>query len=316
MKHLFNDLSSQEKNRILEMHKRVSDNLYLNEQNSNYRFWDSVIDTFLPGTPVKDGRDLLSKFDAIIKRRIEYNKKNKLPLDTLTPEERTFREKILKATPNFGYPDIFALSKIIQDINSGKNIQPQEFEKYKKTGTQDYGSKYRSNQDIQDRKQMLGSRNELKKMWLGIDDTGDEKGYWVKSEFKPVTSTNPNAIYYKPKNIPKLTTQQFDELYTAVMKTKKSDGRFPGGNSSILFATKPSDQARPGFAKFKFIDRNTISRLRGDLGRFKLGAAEENGKKYISIYDEWDLVPPSIKKFDVDVQKYGKIPLIYYRIYR
>jgi hypothetical protein len=305
MKDLFNDLSSQEKNRIMEMHRRASNNLYLSEQNSNYRFWDSVIDTFLPGTPVKDGRDLLSKFDAIIKRRIEYNKKNKLPSDTLTPEERTFREKILKATPNFGYPSIYALAKIIQDINSGKNIQPQELEHYKNVG-----SKYSKYND-QDINQMLDSRNELKRMWLGIDDTGDEKGYWVKSEFKPATSTNPNVIYYKPKNIPKLTTQQFDELYTAIMKTRKSDGKFPGGNSSILFNNFPK-----GYAKFRFIDSNTINKLRGDLGHFKFGAAEENGKKYISIYDEWNLVPPSIKKFDVDIQRYGKTPLIYYRIYR
>ena len=32
MKHLFNDISSEEKNRIMEMHKKASDNLYLNEQ--------------------------------------------------------------------------------------------------------------------------------------------------------------------------------------------------------------------------------------------------------------------------------------------
>jgi hypothetical protein len=32
MKHLFNDLSSEDKNRILEMHKTASDNLYLSEQ--------------------------------------------------------------------------------------------------------------------------------------------------------------------------------------------------------------------------------------------------------------------------------------------
>lgn len=32
MKHLFNDLHSGEKNRILEMHKKASNNLYLSEQ--------------------------------------------------------------------------------------------------------------------------------------------------------------------------------------------------------------------------------------------------------------------------------------------
>jgi hypothetical protein len=32
MKQLFNDISLEEKNRIMEMHKTASDNLYLNEQ--------------------------------------------------------------------------------------------------------------------------------------------------------------------------------------------------------------------------------------------------------------------------------------------
>jgi len=276
------------------------------KQVSNYGFWDKVIDFFLPGTPVKDGRTLLNNFDAIIKRRIDYNKKNKLPLETLTPEERTFREKILKATPNYGYPDIFALSKIIQDINLGKNIQPQEFQKYKNLGTSDYGKIGKQKYSDQQLKQMMSSRDELKKMWLGIDEpNGQTKGYWIKSEFKPKNSTNPNAVYFKPNPIPKLNPQQFDELYNVILKTKLSNGTFPGGNSSILYSTK-----------FKSLNNTKIEEIHGDLGHFKLGAAEENGRKYISIYDEWDLVPPSAQKFGVNVQKYGKTPLIYYRIYR
>lgn len=273
--------------------------------NPNYNFWDEVIDFFLPGTPVKDGRDLLSKFDGIIQRRIAYNKKNKLPLETLTPEERSFREKILKATPNYGYPDIFGLSTIIQDINSGKNIQPSEFQKYKKIGAKDYGQVGQKYND-QKLKELMGSRDELKKMWLGIDEPGGEnKGYWVKSEFKPKTSTNPKAVYFKPKNIPKLTLQQFNELYNAILKTKLPNGNFPGGNSYILSNNK-----------FRYLDNNKRDELRGDLGNFKFGVGDDGDKKYISLYDEWDLVPPSAKKFGVDIQKYGYTPLIYFRIYR
>jgi hypothetical protein len=39
-------------------------------------FWDNAIDFFLPGKPVEDGYDIINKFSDIIKRRIDYNKKN------------------------------------------------------------------------------------------------------------------------------------------------------------------------------------------------------------------------------------------------
>lgn len=264
----------------------------INEQGSNYGFWDNVIDTFMPGTPVKDGRDLLSKFDEIIKRRIEYNKKNKLPIDTLTPEEKSFRERILKATPTADapYPNIFELTKIIQNINLGKTYQPNNNDKRN-------SSNVRKN---------TSSGDELKRMWLGIDKPdGENDGLWVKSEFRPKDSTNSNAVYYKPKAIPKLTPQQFDELYLAIMKTKLPNGKFPGGNSDLIYKQN-----------LKLVPKSYLDNIESDLGNFKFGAAEENGKKYISIYDEWDLIPPSAKKFGVDVQKYGKTPLIYYRIYK
>lgn len=270
----------------------------INEQNSNYEFWDNVIDFFMPGTPVKDGRNLLTQFDNIIKKRIEYNKKNNLSLDTLTSEEKAFRERLFNATPNANapYPDVFGLTKIIQDINLGKNIQPAEFKRYRKDNP---------NKSITDIQKNISSGDELKRMWLGIDEPGgDTKGYWVRSEFKPKTSVNPNATYYRPKVIPKLNTQQFDELYNLIMKTRLPNGNFPGGNSDLLFD------------KLKYTPESFLDDLESDLGNFKFGAAEENGKKYISIYDEWDLVPPSVKGFGIDVQKYGKTPLIYYRIYR
>jgi len=283
----------------------------INEQDSNYGFLDKVIDFFLPGTPVNDGRELLLKFDVIIKRRIDYNKKNNLPIDTLTPEEKTFREKIFNATPNLNYPTVFGLSKIIQDINQGKNIRPEEFKKYTKPNFMDI----QQPQSPKFANKLLDKREELKKMWLGIDEPdGQNKGFWVKSEFKPKDSTDPNAVYFKPKEIPKLTPQQFDELYGLVMKTRLPNGKFPGGNSEDIINN---------YGKYKYLTLDILKKLTGDeqesyhsiLGNFKFGAGEENGKKYISIYDEWDLIPSSVKKFGVDVQKYGKTPLIYFRIY-
>lgn len=304
---------------ITEEEKKYIRRLY--EQNSNYGFWDKVIDFFMPDTPVKDGRDLLKKFDEIIGRRIEYNKKNNLPLETLTAEEKSFREKISKATPNLGYPSIFGLSKIVQDINQGKNIRPEEIEKYKNPG---YFSSQKMLQDIHGVKNpsdkevnsLLDKREELKRMWLGIDEpSGDTKGFWVKSEFKPSSSKDSNAVYFKPKDIPRLTTQQFDELYNVIMKTRLPDGRFPGGNSNSIIEN---------YDDYKFLTLDLLKKLTGDdkssihslLGNFKFGAGKDGEKYFISIFDEWDLFPPSAENFGVNVQKYGKTPLIYYRIYR
>jgi hypothetical protein len=91
------------------------------------------------------------------------------------------------------------------------------------------------------------------------------------------------------------------------MKTRKTNGKFPGGNGKILFDNEK---------ELKSIDKKTRYKLIGDMGHFKFGAGEEGGKKWISLYDEWDLVPPSAQKFGVDIQKYGNVPLLYYRIYR
>ena len=266
---------------------------------SNYGFWDSVIDTFLPGTPVADGRKLLSKFDSIIKRRIDYNRNNNLPIETLTQEERSFRQTLFNATPPAAapYPDYFGLIKLIQDIKQGKNIQPNEFKKYKKNNTDRSFSDLRKNTE---------SGDELKKMWLGLDDPdGANKGYWITSEFKPTDSSNSNAIYYRPKDIPKLTAQQFDELYNAIMKTKLSNGKFPGGNSDLIYKEK-----------LKYVPTSFLNDIEADLGEFKFGAAVENGRKFISVYDTWDLMPPKLNQFNIDVNKYGKTYEIFYRIYK
>ena len=275
-------------------------------------FWLNAIDYFLPGKPVEDGYSIINDFSDIIKRRIEYNRKNSLPLDKMTQEEINYRVKILKATPNYGYPDILGFLDVIKDIKNGKDIQQDEFNRYKTLNREGSGLDYtviggeRLHTD-QELKQMMVGREELKKMWLGIDDpNGLNVGNYIKSEFKPKDSTDPNAVYFKPKDIPKLTVPQFDELYGEVMKTRLPDGKFPGGNSTILFIKD----------KFKVLDIKTIEKIRSDLGNFKLGAAEENGKKYISVYDEWDLFPPALKKIGVNIQQFGTTPLIYYRIAR
>jgi len=283
------------------------------EQNSNYGFWDKVIDIVLPGTPAKDGRDILSKFDKIIQKRIDYNKSNNLPIDTLTQEEKTFRENIFKATPNLNYPTIFGISKMIEDVKNGKSVRPEEVKKYTNSSVMSFITPTTPEKA----NKILDRREELKRMWLGIDEpNGDKEGFWVKSEFKPSVSKKPNEVYYKPKELPNLSQQQFEELYNLIITTKKPDGTFSGGNSEYIIS-----QISKG--KTKHLNDELIQRLTGDignsihliLGSFKLGAGIEGNKKYISIYDEWDMAPRSLEKFGVDVQKYGKTPLIYYRIY-
>jgi len=304
---------------------RIKEMMGLNEQTNIPKkivpsFWDSAIDFFLPGTPVEDGYSIINNFSDVIKRRVEYNKKNNLPLDKMTKEEMDYRTKILNSTPSYGYPDALGFLNVIKDIKNGKDIRQDEFNKYKninKAGsgfdnTSLGGKKKYTDQEL---KQMMSGREELKKMWLGIDDpNGLNVGDYVKSEFKPKDSTDPNSVYFKPKEIPKLTPQQFDELYGLVMKTRLPNGKFPGGNSEDIINN---------YGKYKYLTLDILKKLTGDeqesyhsiLGNFKFGAGEENGKKYISIYDEWDLIPSSVKKFGVDVQKYGKTPLIYFRIY-
>ena len=69
--------------------------------------WNEVIDLLLPGTPVADGYDIIKKFSDVIEKRLQYNKQNNLPPETKTQEEIAYREKLLKSTPFFGYPNSF-----------------------------------------------------------------------------------------------------------------------------------------------------------------------------------------------------------------
>jgi len=285
--------------------------MYAPEYNAKYKmsFWDNAIDIFLPGTPIKDGYSIINKFSDIVKRRIEYNKKNNLPMDKFTKEEINYRTRILNATPSHGYPSMWGFLEVIKNIKSGKNIRPDELIKYKNfnkpsTNPDVIWQPGRLNRTDQEMEQLLWGRDELKKMWLGIDDPdGLNVGNYVKSEFKPSSSKDPNAIYVRPKVILKLTKPQFDELYAMVLSTKNPDGTFPGGNSSIIWDHD-----------FKTIQASTKDILGRDLGNFKLGAGIENGKKYISIYDEWDLFPPALKDKGINIQEFGTTPLIYYRI--
>jgi hypothetical protein len=250
-------------------------------------FFYSALDYLLPGTPVEDSYKIYNTFADLVNKRIENNKKNNLPLDKMTPEEIQFRENVSQGTPDFGYPSIFDYGKISESILKGK--------------------KY--NESAPDEK--TKSRRELKKMWLGIDEPdGKNKGYWIQSEYKPAKSTNSNAFYYKPKDIPNFSNEEFEKLYNLTNKFN-----FPGNAQNILNAIFPkgkSDYSSSDISLGRF-----LSGWGGNqLGNFKLGAGEDEKGKYVSVYDVWDLFPPQLKDKGIDIQQFGNSPEIYYRIYQ
>lgn len=274
--------------------------------------WDEAIDSLLPGTPVADGYKIINTFSDIIDKRLQYNKQNNLPPETKTQEEIAYRELLNRSTPFFSYPNSFEFLEVIENIKSGKDVRPETFEKLKQKKIGEKGEpKYKSDEKLNAR---LDRREELKRMWLDIDEPGgDTKGYWVKSEFKPASSKDPNAVYYMPSEMPTMTPRQFDSVYQAIMKTRRPDGTFPGGNSEDVFfnldLARLTDSSVASEAKAR-------SLAKSDLGNFKFGAGEDSGRKYISVYDEWDLFPAALTGKGINIQKFGKIPLIYYRIYR
>lgn len=251
------------------------------------------------------GRKIYNDFAAIVNKRINYNKKNNLPLDKMSKEEIDYRNKLLNATPSFGYPKPLGFIKVISDIQSGKDIRQDEIENSKmiqKHNSEVGLGRSKSDDDIE---QTYGSREELKKMWLGIDDeNGLKTGEWVQSTHRPKDSKEPKAIYYMPNTLPTFTQKEFDLAYNEILKTKNPDGTFPGGNSSII-------------SNSKTLPKEIIKKLlRTQLGNFKLGASVDGNRKYISFYDEWDLFPPFLTKMGYNIQQFGKTPLIYYRVYR
>jgi hypothetical protein len=277
-------------------------------------FWEEAIDSLLPGTPVKDGYEIINTFSDIVKRRLEYNKKNGLPPETKTKEEIAYRERLLKSTPFFGYPSGLEFLSVIEDVKTGKDVRAEVL----KDRESSWKQKFKDPSDIKKSDEKYSARQdrreELKRMWLDIDDPeGLTKGHWVKSTFKPASSKDPNAVYYMPSEMPTLTTKEFDQVYGAIMKTRRPDGTFPGGNSRAVFDDVDISHL---FDSSKISDSKVRGLAKNDLGNFKFGAGEEGGKKYISVYDEWDLFPPALTDMGINIQQFGKIPLIYYRIYR
>jgi hypothetical protein len=243
---------------------------------------------------MEDGKKIYNDFADIVNRRIEYNRKNNLPLDKMTPEEIEYRKKIRDSTPMYGYPGLSKFLDLISDIKSGKKYVDKKVTS--------------SNKAIETAK----SREDLRNLWLGLEDIDHlSNGTYMKSEFKPSIDAG-NIQYIRPKKLPKLNQQEFDLFYDAIMKTRRPDGTFPGGNHPNAFKNLDLSVS-------KDISRKIVNIWSGgmnDLGKYKLGAGEDNGRRFISVYDKWDLEPPALKKLGIDIQKFGNTPYIYFRIYR
>lgn len=127
MKHLFNDLSSQEKNRILEMHKRASDNLYLTE-NVNY---NEIMNS------VEGCMSEPSKVDSIMniwndcKRSNKYVRLKSLPPAVITALILAIAQLITATL--VGGPVGFSIGAL-STILTGMSVTNRYFEELKKGG--------------------------------------------------------------------------------------------------------------------------------------------------------------------------------------
>lgn len=271
------------------------------------------------------GIAIYNEFADIVNRRIEYNKKNNLPLNKPTQEEISYRQKLYKSAPSFGYTDLTKMFDIISDIEQGKQSS-QDWKVLKDIETNLKSKNLKNVEHGKRLQQYYDARMELKAMALGLDAVdGLSKGYWVKSEHKPKKGKDgKTTIYVRPAKIPSLNTKQFDTLYNLILLTKVG-GKFPGGNSETVRNRLTTWTG--GKSKVNVFTDNQRWMLFGNMGTFKFGCGEENGKSFISIYDLWDLAPDfysvlnsagqqGIGKSSIDLSQFLHAPEIYYRIYR
>lgn len=271
------------------------------------------------------GIAIYNEFADIVNRRIEYNKKNNLPLNKPTQEEISYRQKLYKSAPSFGYTDLTKMFDIISDIEQGKQSS-QDWKVLKDIETNLKSKNLKNVEHGKRLQQYYDARMELKAMALGLDAIdGLSQGYWVKSEHKPQKGKDgKTTIYVRPAKIPSLNTKQFDTLYNLILLTKVG-GKFPGGNSETVRNRLTTWTG--GKSKVNVFTDNQRWMLFGNMGTFKFGCGEENGKSFISIYDLWDLAPDFYSvlnsvgqqgtgKSSIDLSQFLHAPEIYYRIYR
>jgi hypothetical protein len=276
------------------------------------------------------GINIYNEFAEIVNRRIKYNKKNNLPLNKPTQEETSYRQKLYKAAPSFGYTNVTTMFNIISDIEQG-NQSSQDLRILKDIETNLKSKNPKHVEHGKRLQQYYNSRMELKSMALGLDAVnGLSKGYWVKSDFKPQKGKDgKTTIYIRPAKIPVLNTKQFDTLYNLILLTKVG-GKFPGGNSQTV--SDRLDTWTGGKSSVNVFNNDQRWMLFGNMGTFKFGCGEENGTSFISVYDLWDLAPDfynilpggesgssgkaGTEKSSVDLTQFLHAPEIYYRIYR
>jgi len=274
------------------------------------------------------GVAIYNQFADIVNRRIEYNKKHNLPLDTPTAEETQYRQRLFKSAPSFGYiSDITQVFDIINNIEQGKQ-DDKDIEVLNRIKTD---LKSKNPVDVANAKrvkQRLDARAELKAMALGLDAIdGLSKGYWIQSEFKPSKTNGKTTIYIRPSTLPTLTTKQFDTLYNLILKTKIGN-TFPGGNSQLVKDRLSSIwRWNDGKSSLNIFSNDQLETLFGQMGVFKFGCGEQGGTSYISVYDLWDLAPDFYtilgndgkqggESASVDITQFLHSPEIYYRIKR
>jgi hypothetical protein len=204
----------------------------------------------------------------------------------MSAEEVEFRERIAQNVENIGYSvDLENVSVIFPSVLSRVKQFSKDEKKYSKEKVEKADLKTRI-------------RVDMFRKYLGLEPFGD---FLKKAEFKPGRSKDADATYYS-----------FDKeaLLKDIRSNWNSKGNIRNFDDFVAYAGTGTKEHFPHMKKFG-----------GDylfqLGTFNMevGYDEERKERYISYYDKWDMTPPDLKQYSIDLNSLNYPFEIYGRIY-
>ncbi|MFZ2193306.1 MAG: hypothetical protein WAV31_03605 [Candidatus Moraniibacteriota bacterium] len=222
-----------------------------------------------------EGAGLFLKMEYYAKTR-ENGKMNK--------EEIKFRERIAQNIQNVGY---------FGDMDNVEFLFPNTISRVKQF--LDNKKEY-SEEKIKKTSPYMKIRVDMFRKYLGLESFNDSI---KESSYKPAKSKDNGVIYYS-----------FNK--NALLKDLKSNWNSTSKMTDFDDFIKEAD---PG------IKMNHFNKFEGDyfphLGTFKMdvGYDDERKEKYISYYDKWDVSPPDIEKYGININSLNFPFEMYDRIY-